>query len=36
VDPEIINTYAKDPDLIQKSNKAQKERRELCELFDEN
>jgi hypothetical protein len=26
VDPEIINTYAKDPDLIQKSNKAQKER----------
>jgi hypothetical protein len=36
VDPEIINTYAKDPDLIQKSNKAQKERRELRELFDEN
>jgi hypothetical protein len=26
VDPEIINTYAKDPDLIRKSNKAQKER----------
>jgi hypothetical protein len=25
VDPDIINTYAKDPDLIQRSNKAQKE-----------
>jgi hypothetical protein len=36
VDPEIINTYAKDSDLIRRSNKAQKERRELHELFDEN
>ena len=36
VDPEIINTYAKDPDLIRRSNKFQKERRELRELFDEN
>ena len=36
VNPEIINNYAKDPDLIQKSNKIQKERRQLRELFDEN
>ncbi|CAB4375670.1 unnamed protein product [Rhizophagus irregularis] len=36
VDPDIINTYAKDPDLIRRSNKAQKEHRELRELFDEN
>jgi hypothetical protein len=36
VDPEIINAYAKDPDLIRRSNKVQKERRELRELFDEN
>jgi hypothetical protein len=36
VDPNIINTYAKDPDLIRRSNKAQKERRELREFFDEN
>ncbi len=36
VEPEIINNYAKDPDLIQKSNKILKERRQIRELFDEN
>src|SRR5581483_2998574 len=36
VDPKIINIYAKDPDLIRRSNKIQKECRQLCELFDEN
>jgi hypothetical protein len=36
VDPEIINVYAKDPVLVQRSNKVQKERRQLRELFDEN
>jgi hypothetical protein len=36
VDPEIINNYARDPALIQQSNKIQKERRQLRELFDEN
>ena len=36
VNPEIINNYVKDPDLIQKSNKIQKERWQLRELFNEN
>ena len=36
VEPEIINNYAKDPDLIQKSNKILKERHQIRELFDEN
>ncbi|GBB86183.1 hypothetical protein RclHR1_12630001, partial [Rhizophagus clarus] len=36
VDPEIINNYARDPALIQQSNKIKKERRQLRELFDEN
>jgi hypothetical protein len=36
VDPDIINKYTKYPDLIQRSNKTQKEHRELCELFNEN
>jgi hypothetical protein len=36
VDPEIINNYAKDPELIRKSNKIQKERRQIHELFDED
>ncbi|CAI2198370.1 16418_t:CDS:2, partial [Funneliformis geosporum] len=33
VDPEIINNYAKDPDLIRKSNKIQKERQKLAQIF---
>ncbi|CAI2198388.1 2856_t:CDS:2, partial [Funneliformis geosporum] len=32
VDLEIINNYAKDPDLIRKSNKIQKERRQIQKL----
>ena len=36
VEPEIINNYAKDLDLIQKSNKILKERYQIRELFDEN
>ena len=36
VRPKIIDTYARDPALIQQSNKIQKERRQLRELFDEN
>ncbi|CAI2171448.1 2569_t:CDS:2, partial [Funneliformis geosporum] len=32
VDPEIINNYAKDPDIIRKSNKIQKERHQIQKI----